>query len=74
MIKFLHWRTDPLLLDHTQIVQNNWLTANELLEADQGEKFIQSNGQLHLYPIMVRKIDFISGERILQSFPYILLD
>ncbi|MGC9777927.1 MAG: hypothetical protein HZR80_01635 [Candidatus Heimdallarchaeota archaeon] len=63
-----------IVLDHTQIVQNNWLTANELLEADQGEKFIQSNGQLHLYPIMVRKIDFISGERILQSFPYILLD
>ncbi|MGC9778210.1 MAG: helix-turn-helix domain-containing protein [Candidatus Heimdallarchaeota archaeon] len=74
MQEFLNWRTDPLLVDVESKAQNNWFTANELLESDRRDSFITSSGQLLLYPIMIRKIDFISGERLLQSFPYILLD
>ena len=74
MQEFLTWRTDPFLLDVEPKVQNTWLTANELLETRQNKLFITPTEQLLLYPIMIRKTDFVSGERILQSFPYILLD
>ncbi len=74
MTEFLNWQTAPLLFDPTPMKQNNWLTANELLETSQSERFLTSTGQIQLYPIMIRKVDFVSGERILQSFPYIKLD
>lgn len=74
MQEFLNWRTDPLLLDPTSMKQNDWQTANELLETGQSDSFLTAAEQLRLYPIMVRKIDFVSGERIMQSFPYIALD
>lgn len=74
MQEFLNWRTDPLLMDSEPFKQNTWLTTNDLLELGQNEAFLASSGQLLLYPIMIRKNDFISGERIIQSFPYILLD
>ena len=74
MTDFLNWRTDPLLVDPEPLVQNTWLTANDLLESDLRDSFIISIGQLLLYPIIIRKNDFITGERILQSFPYINLD
>jgi len=74
MSDFLNWRTDPFLVDPEPFEQNTWLTANELLESGRRDSFITFEGQLLLYPLMIRKIDFISGERILQSFPYILLD
>lgn len=74
MQKFLHWRTDPLLIDPEPMVQNKWLTANDLIESGQREKIFTSTGQFQLYSIMVRKTDFISRERLLQSFPYIVLD
>ena len=74
MFDFLNWRTDPMLVDPEPLAQNTWLTANDLLESNRRDSFIDSTGQLLLYPIMIRKSDFITGERILQSFPYILLD
>ena len=74
MQKFLNWRNDPLLVDSDPVKQNTWLTANDLLELSKNDTFLTSTGQLLLYPIMIRKIDFQTGERILQSFPYILLD
>ena len=74
MPTFLHWESDPLLLDPTPAVQNTWLTANELLKKRQGDKFQTETGRLLLYPIMLRKVDFVLGERIIQSFPYILLN
>lgn len=74
MREFLNWRTDSLLVDPEPLLQNTWLTANELLELKRRDSFITTTGQLLLYPIIIRKVDFISGERILQSFPYILLD
>ena len=70
----LHWSTDPLLVDSVPLVKNTWRTANDLLENDQREKIFTITGQFQLYSIIVRKIDFITGVRILQSFPYILLD
>ncbi len=74
MPAFLRWDSDPLLLDPTPLKQNTWITANRLLAQEQQEKFLTASKYLFLYPILIRKIDFISGERILQSFPYIVLD
>ncbi|MCE7744114.1 MAG: helix-turn-helix domain-containing protein [Candidatus Heimdallarchaeota archaeon] len=74
MQEFLTWRNDPLLVDSDPVKQNTWQTANDLLELSKNDSFLTSTGQLLLYPIMIRKIDFQTGERILQSFPYILLD
>ena len=74
MFEFLNWRTDPMLVDPEPLAQNTWLTANDLLESNRRDSFIDSTGQLLLYPIMIRKSDFITGKRILQSFPYIRLD
>lgn len=73
MQEFLNWRNDPLLVDSDPVKQNTWLTTNDLLELSKDDSFLTSTGQLLLYPIMIRKIDFQTGERILQSFPYILL-
>lgn len=74
MFEFLNWRTDSMLVDPEPLTQNTWLTANDLLEFNRSDSFIDSTGQLLLFPIMIRKSDFVTGERILQSFPYILLD
>lgn len=74
MLEFLHWRTDPFLVDTEPLKQNTWLTANGLLESKQNNLFQTPTSQLLFYPLMIRKIDFVSGERLLQSFPYILLD
>lgn len=74
MAEFLNWRTDPLLVDPEPLKPNTWLTANELLESNRRDSYITPTEQLLLYPIMIRKHDFISGERILQSFPYILVN
>lgn len=74
MQEFLHWRTDPLLMDPEPLAQNTWFTANELLELGRRDSYTTQGKQLLLYSIMIRKIDFLTGERILQSFPYILLD
>ena len=73
-LTFLTWRTDPLLVDAQPQDQPSWLTANDLVRNQQAEAFLSPEGQLRLYPLMVRKTDFISGERLLQGFPYILLD
>ena len=71
---FLNWLQDPLLLDQTSVSLNSWNTANDLLKQEQHTAFLFPTGQLQLYPIMIRKSDFTTGERILQSFPYIKLD
>ncbi len=73
MQEFLTWRTDPLLLDDTPKVKNQWLTANKLLEQQAQNRIFLRSGILNLYSIMVRKIDFQSGERLLQRLPYITL-
>jgi len=90
MCAFLTWQTDPLLLDPKPQKQNVWVTANDLLTTNPFKNessenlasldgnwfsfYTNSNPLLPLYSIMVRRIDFVSGQRLLQSFPYILLE
>ncbi len=74
MQDFLNWRTDPLLVDPEPLIPNTWLATNDIIESGQREKIFTANAQFQLYSFMIRKNDFVSGERILQSFPYILLD
>lgn len=54
--------------------KNKWLTANNLIESGKKEQiFIPGSFLLNLYAIMVRKIDFHAGERMLQRLPYVSL-
>ncbi|MHA1127151.1 MAG: hypothetical protein ACTSO7_17105, partial [Candidatus Heimdallarchaeota archaeon] len=73
MSDFLTWRTDPYLLDDKPIVKNKWLTANKLIERKVVSRIFLQTEILNLYSIMVRKIDFQSGERLLQRLPYVTL-
>ena len=57
---------------------NDWLTANKLLEAEQGEKIFADRDTLtlNLYPILVRRVDFVresDGDRVLSRFPFLVL-
>ncbi|MGC9778109.1 MAG: hypothetical protein HZR80_02585 [Candidatus Heimdallarchaeota archaeon] len=71
--RFVLWYTDPLLLDHRPTAKNLWITANKLVDQHASSKtFLQPN-ILNLYSIIVRKIDFQSGKRLLQRLPYITL-
>ncbi len=74
----LHWRIDPLLYDKDCTEKNVWVTANKLVEAGQFEKifFVHDTLTLNLFPILVRRIDFIrkkASDRILSRFPFLVL-
>ncbi|TET27865.1 MAG: hypothetical protein E3J70_11085 [Candidatus Heimdallarchaeota archaeon] len=80
----LNWSNDPLLFDPEPSPMNDWLTANKLLSKDtlaskEGKLYALVNENilsLNLYPILVRKIDFIrekESDRILSRFPFIVL-
>jgi len=80
----LNWLNDPLLFDLRPTPMNDWLTANKLLSKDtltskEGKRYALVNKNtlsLNLYPILVRKIDFIrekESDRILSRFPFIVL-
>jgi len=80
----LNWSNDPLLFDLEPTPMNDWLTANKLLSKDtltsnEGKWYALVNKNslsLNLYPILVRKIDFIrekESDRILSRFPFIVL-
>jgi len=69
----MNWLYDPLLLDTTPTLSEKWLTANDLLKYER-DTYLSTSGYFILYSIMIRKSDFSSSERLLQSFPYILLD
>lgn len=54
--------------------KNKWFTANNLIESGKKEQiFIPGSFLLNLYAIMVRKVDFHAGERMLQRLPYVSL-
>jgi len=74
MFEYLSWQKDPLLLDPEPLEQNTWLTANDLCTQGKKGQIFSPIGHLNLYSFMLRKIDFVSGERLLQSFPYIVID
>ncbi|HUU88060.1 MAG TPA: LAGLIDADG family homing endonuclease, partial [Candidatus Glassbacteria bacterium] len=75
----INWQTDPLLLDQEPTPMNEWLTANKILESDSYiiDSFIDLETLiLNLYPILVRKIDFVrekDSNRILSRFPFLVL-
>ncbi len=73
MSDFLNWRMDPFLLDPVPTAKNEWLTANKLIEQQKQSKIFLKSNNLNLYSIMVRKHDFLAGERLLQRFPYVSL-
>lgn len=84
MSNSLNWSNDPLLFDPGPTPMNDWLTANKLLSKDtlaskEGKLYALVNENilsLNLYPILVRKIDFIrekESDRILSRFPFIVL-
>jgi len=73
MSEFLNWRTDPCLIDNEAIAENLWFTANKLIEQHTQTKIFLQPNILNLYSILVRKIDFQSGERLLQRLPYVTL-
>ncbi|MBN1329057.1 MAG: hypothetical protein JXA54_06245, partial [Candidatus Heimdallarchaeota archaeon] len=74
MFEYLSWQKDPLLLDPEPLEQNTWLTANDLCTQGKKGQIFSPIGHLNLYSFMLRKTDFVSGERLLQSFPYIVLE
>jgi len=75
----INWQTDPLLMDPEPAKMNEWLTANKILESDSQKinSFIDLETlTLNLYPILVRKIDFVrrkDSDRILSRFPFLVL-
>ncbi len=70
----LNWKSDPLFYDAAPKSPNLWETANSLIRQDRGNNIFQNQfPKISLYPIIIRKIDFNSSERLLQSLPYIVL-
>ena len=72
------WQNDLLLFDPECQVQNDWLTANKLIENGQEEKIFadRTTLTLNLFPILVRRIDFVrkqKSDRILSRFPFLVL-
>jgi len=71
----LNWRTDPVYFDQEPLPVNEWLNANELIEAGKEELILQGPTlQFNLYPMLVRRVDFVrtkSSDRILARFPFV---
>lgn len=74
----LTWINDPLLFDEEPLLVNLWLNANELIQQKRGKDiFISDFKHLNLYPIMVRKNDFVrkkSSDRVMARFPFLVIN
>ncbi len=73
----LNWANDPVLFDSEPAPANHWVNANELLDQSRREDIFHADGRLKLYPIMVRKNDFVrkkSSDRIMARFPFFVID
>ena len=80
----LNWANDPLLFDSEPTLMNDWLTANKLLSKEPQASTVgtwialinKNNYSLNLFPILVRKVDFVrekNSDRILSRFPFFVL-
>ncbi len=73
MEDFVTWKTDPLLIDDVTKNKNSWQTANSLIGNNLKNRMFLQQGILNLYSIIVRKQDFLTSNRLLQTLPYITL-
>ena len=56
----LTWKNDPIQFDSEPLPVNQWLNANQLIEQNRDMDIFLTDGlQLNLYPVMVRKNDFV---------------
>ncbi len=73
----LNWQEDPIYFDSEARPVSEWLNANELVTNNRiNDIFLEDKKTLNLYPLMVRRSDFIrekSADRILARFPYVQL-
>ena len=72
----LTWENDPIYFDKEVALTTHWLNANELLAQKKDQIFISKSKKLSLFPIMVRRSDFLrkkTSDRILARFPYVKL-
>jgi len=69
------WFSDPIYFDPQPNAA--WVNANELLEAGRKhEVFLADRQTLNLYPILVRRSDFLrrnASDRVLARFPFLRL-
>ena len=73
----INWQNDPLLFDSEPLIVNQWVNANELIQQNRSEEIFRSDRHLNLYPIMVRKNDFVrkkASDRIMARFPFIVIN
>jgi hypothetical protein len=73
----LNWQNDPLLLDPKPVPKKKWVTANDILEQEKLEAFLENDNTLtNLYGILVRRSDFVrttTRDRILARFPFLVV-
>ncbi len=73
----LNWQTDPIYFDVEDKPVNQWINANELIESNHREEiFLNSISILNLFPILVRRADFVRenhSDRILARLPFVQL-
>ena len=74
----INWQNDPFFYDNEPVQVNHWLNANELIRLNRrNELFVSGENLLNLYPIMIRKNDFVktnSSDRVMARFPFLVLD
>ncbi|NHJ32014.1 MAG: hypothetical protein FK732_04045, partial [Asgard group archaeon] len=73
----INWLNDPLLFDLEPQPVNQWINANELIQQNRSKEIFLSEGQLKLFPIMIRKNDFVRrnpSDRIMARFPFLVIN
>ena len=76
LTSIITWQNDPIYFDPEPVPTRLWLNANDLMKANRTIEFLSQDNTLHLFPIMVRRSDFVrkkQSDRILARFPYIEL-
>ena len=71
------WQNDPLLFDAEPRPVNQWINANELIQQKRREEIFLSDRLLNLFPIMVRRNDFVRekpSDRIIARFPFVIIN
>jgi len=75
-VSVINWQNDPLLYDLEPQPVNQWVNANEIIQQSRSKEIFLSDRLLNLYPIMIRKNDFVrkkSTDRIMARFPFLVI-